>query len=197
MGLFGKKKRKNKEDNSEELPPLPSDMSSNPSQKGQEKEELPQLPSFPSSKTGNKVSNHAAKQAIGKPRQEENKDTHQPQKPLSSAETEKINSQVNKKRTQEIGGEFGNIKPPQARVSPNQSPEKDGPVYVSLDNFEDSKKEFEKIKELVQEVDKKLKEDIKELKKKEEKDIEKWEEEIEEAKSLLEKIDSSIFSNSK
>ncbi len=63
MGLFSSKKKKER-DEPPELPPFPETISSNIPPMKHSKKELPPLPSFPSSKTGERISNHAAKESI-------------------------------------------------------------------------------------------------------------------------------------
>ena len=67
------------------------------------------------------------------------------------------------------------------------------PIYVRIDRFQSSKKNFDKIKEKVTEVEKTLRK-IKDVKEKEESELDEWSLEIEKLKSRLSEIDSDIFS---
>jgi len=184
MGLFKKKegKKEKKKDtklkessDAPELPPLPDSFKPEMPhfESPQEKNELP---TFPSSKTGDRISNEAAKHAI---------------------KDEKIVPSENTKvRTKEIGDGFPNL--PEEMETKNQptmsqkSTQKQEPVFIRIDKYQESLKEFEKAKRKVLEVERDLK-DVKELKKKEEKELENWEKEIGKIKSNLNNIDKVIF----
>ena len=70
---------------------------------------------------------------------------------------------------------------------------KEEPIFIRIDKFEESLKVFEKTKERISEVDKMLK-DIKKLKEEEERELEIWEQEIQNLKNQMEKVDEDIFS---
>lgn len=67
------------------------------------------------------------------------------------------------------------------------------PIYVRIDRFQSSKKNFDKIKEKVIDVEKVLRK-IKEVKAREESELDGWSMEIAKLKSRLSEIDSDIFS---
>ena len=70
---------------------------------------------------------------------------------------------------------------------------KDEPIFVRLDKFEESLKIFEKIRNQILEIEGILHE-IKNVKEHEEKEIQFWEQEIQNIKKQIEKVDQDIFS---
>jgi len=67
------------------------------------------------------------------------------------------------------------------------------PIFVRLDKFQASQKNFKEVKEKVAEIEGVLKK-IKEVKAKEDEQISNWSTEIEKLKTRLSEIDSDIFS---
>ena len=104
-------------------------------------------------------------------------DFESPQKPMSG---EKINEKMK-------------------RISPMEEMRKNsegnvaGPVFVRIDRFEESLRIFRETKEKINEIEKLL-EDTKNLKGKEETELSNWENEIQEMKRKIERVNSDIFS---
>lgn len=82
---------------------------------------------------------------------------------------------------------------PSTGISRVSSSQKDEPVFIRLDKFEESMDTFDKIKKQLAGADKLLNE-IKEVKEKENKELEEWQAKMQTMKSQIEKIDKDVFS---
>ncbi|MBT3404965.1 hypothetical protein HN832_00955 [archaeon] len=162
-----------------ELPKIPSREINN--------EKLPPLPSLPSNALGERFSQNMIKEAVsGEKEVEEEVDEEEPQmmptlptRPLTREI--KTHEEIIPKRN--IPSEFTEaIK----RV-------RNEPIFIRIDKFEESLKIFEKTKERISEVAKML-QDIRKIKEEEENELTLWEEEIQNLKNQIEKIDEDIFS---
>ena len=192
MGWFNKKETKKEEIASlPELPKLPEF----PKIKGKINDlpEIHQLPSFPNNSLGEKFSQNAIKEAVsGKKEGEEvfEADDFAPtedemlmmQKPLKKPLTKEIPffEKGNKKTSKEFKEVIGRIK-------------KTKPIFIRIDQFEESLNIFEETKKKILEIEKML-EDTKKIKEEEGKELEFWESEIQTIKGQIEKIDKNIFS---
>jgi hypothetical protein len=214
MGLFKKKQDENKkytmEDNSD-APQLP-DLPKLPDFPGMEepqniptknKSQLPQLPSFPNNSLGNKFSQNTIKEAVAGEKEVDSegdaneftsempKAERKMRKPLEGMQRG-IMSRTREEPEDNYYEESYERRPSYSRRQ-YSAPKKEGPVFIRLDNFEESMKIFHETKEQISDIEHLLK-DIKELKKKEEEELDSWEDEIQEIKNQIEKVDEDIFS---
>jgi|TARA_Y100000310_G_scaffold343163_1_gene449569 septation ring formation regulator EzrA len=183
MGWF--KKDKEKVPELPRLPPLPSINL----EEG-DIEELPKLPSIPSSEIGNRFSQNMIKEAVIGEKEDEDVEE----------EIEEIESSMETLPHLPLTRE---IEPPKRIIqNKREIPEsfveaatkvKEEPVFIRIDKFEESLKIFEKTKERISEVDRMLR-DIRKVREKEEQELSIWEEEIQNLKNQIEKVDQDIFS---
>jgi hypothetical protein len=129
-------------------------------------EELPSLPSFPPSDMAEEISQQAIKSEINTPSLT---------KPYTQ-EISPVQKEVEKKRVLEI--------------SPRQ--EKLEPVFVRLDKFQGSLKNFQEIKKQMGDIEAYLS-DIRRIREKEDAELGEWEKELIDIKIKLESIDSTLF----
>jgi len=177
MGFFSKKSDK-KEVSLPRLPELPSLPSTFPKiDKERLNSEIHELPSFPNSGIGNKFSQETIKNAIlGKDEEEDREiipkpEFNFPKKESFEERSIKENSTI---KVKEIRAEKG-------------------PVFIRIDKFEEAIGIFKETKRKMEEIEKLLGE-TKELKKKEEEELISWENQIQEMKHRIEKVDKDIFS---
>jgi hypothetical protein len=78
------------------------------------------------------------------------------------------------------------------RQSPKKEEDSNKPIFVRIDRFNESKKEFEDIKKTVKEIENTLRK-LKENKSKEDTEIMNWTINLEDVKAKLAEIDSNIF----
>ncbi len=184
MALFSKKK-----DNKEptipklpDLPSLPSLPSRFPDMNSSEDNEIPELPSFPTGGVGDKFSRDTIKNAISgddddepiiSPEELVPKPAMIPQKPMSMERMKKIT--------------------PMERPEERAIPKETGPVFIRIDKFEEALNIFKETRKKIEEIESLLGE-TKEIKQKEEEELSTWEEEIQEMKQQIEKVDRDIFS---
>ena len=172
------KKKKEKEEKAPELPELPElpKLSELPETKefapSPKPLKLPKstLPSFPPSPAGEKISREAVKHAV----------TPSPPTPKPEPVERRTRELPKKARVPELSVR---------EVSPKIKVE---PVFVRIDRFQDSMAKFQDVKRKVLEIENLLR-DIKELKAKEDAELHEWENEIQDAKSKLDKIDQTLF----
>ena len=193
MGWFNKKEKETKEKvvSLPELPKLPEF----PKIKGKINDlpEIHQLPRFPNNSLGEKFSQNAIKEAVsGKKEGEEvfEADDFAPtedemlmmQKPLKKPLTKELPflEKGNRKIPKEFKEVAGRIK-------------KAEPIFIRIDQFEESLNIFEETKKKILEIEKML-EDTKRIKEEEGKELEFWESEIQTIKGQIERIDKNIFS---
>ena len=177
---FGKDEEKEDIPKLPELPPLPNfDTKVDFSPKSDKK--LPALPTFPSSITGEKISNQAVKRAV----KEYDEDSFE-----------------NKTMTRELEDDdeiIPNFNPhpnyqnniPQ-RTMPEKPISRNEPIFIRIDKYQESLANFQEVKTKILEIENMLKE-IKEIKTKEEAELQEWEQEIQDAKAKLDRIDKTIF----
>ena len=184
MGLFGKKKEKKVEEkipSLAELPKLP-DLDSPENFK----EEFHQLPSFPSSSIGKKFSQDSIKDAV------KGEDTD-----FESFNPEEIiESSLRKPQIREIEEEVeieeAIRRPRIARVEKRTVVEAE-PIFIRIDRFEDAMKIFDETKRQLSDIEHLL-ENVKRTKDDEEEEIKKWESNLKNMRSQIEKVDRDIFS---
>lgn len=163
-------------------------------------EGLPQLPSFPQSSFGQQFSQNAIKDAVtGKKEVDYREDF----------EADELEETENERRMQEPlvprVNEMRNVAHPMTSVSnisprrnmttpmPMATSNKNEPVFIRIDKFEQTLKIFQKTKNKIDEIEKMLR-DIKKIKEKEEEELNLWENEIANAKEQIAKVDRDIFS---
>jgi len=183
MGLFSKKRDDGEGGALPALPKLPElpnlDNQSN---------HLQQLPSFPSGMTGDKFSRSAIKDAVsGKKEVDEEKDADDFLDEIRTMP--KVPQPPQTPRTRDI--EDSTV--PKHFREAAKVVQKAEPVFIRIDKYERALEVFEKSKEKVIEIEKMLK-DLKSLKEKESKELEDWENEIETAKTQIERVDKELFS---
>lgn|SRR3972149_4133675 len=198
MGLFSKDKKEEKGDipRLPELPKLP-ELPGFDDSKG-----LPQLPSFPRNSFGEKFSQNTIKDAVaGWKEGDEEADADE----FAPDEVQMMQKPARGKfMAMEAEGDVDEDEYRQfqkferkALETPSFSsggPYKGGePIFVRLDKFEDSLKIFEKIRNQISEIEDVLRE-IKRIKEQEEKELMFWEQEIQNIKKQIEKVDKDIFS---
>lgn len=182
MGWFSKKDEKGSEKIPElpdlpKLPGLPSIPSIPSLPTGNSKTQLPQLPKFPSSPVGEKFSQNAIKEAVGGEEEGDSNDFQDGMMKLPS-----------RNMTSELG------EPPKTvheKVTPQRHSNE--PVFIRIDKFEESLKTFDHTKEKVAEMEKLLK-DIRRVREQEEHELEQWENEIQNIKERISRVDENIFS---
>lgn len=128
-----------------------------------EREELPALPSFPNSSIAERISQEAIKSEL---------------------------SSSIKPYTKEISPEH---KEERRRVSEIYPKQESQPIFVRIDRFQNSLKNFNEVKKQLQEIESYLS-DIREIRAKEDTELSEWEKELHEIKMKLESIDSVLFS---
>jgi len=219
MGLF-KKKKSEKENQPPKLPPLPQTpnfQSQNnqlayppeeqgqyseypeeqyqdeglqypPEEQGQYQDESSPLPAFPESNIGEQMNQNTIKDAVTEP-------IRAPQKtPLTKGKNtieitgEEPQYQQNVPMMQEIKKSVTTPIKPTHRTTARKEP-----LFIQLDKFENTIASFNQIKLQISEIETLLK-SIKETRAKEQEDLNNWEEQIEQIRMRLDKIDQEIFS---
>lgn len=199
--MFNKKNKKNPQkgnmDNDSGIPQLP-ELPKLPEAPNNNSYQSNQLPSFPQNNIGNQLSQNTIKDAVSGEEEEEDSwadefdspseydDQMMPSESLDSAPAPDF-SGYNSGFSEEDNGTY------QPHNLPQQNPEKNEPVFVRIDKFEEGLKTFEKIKDKATEIEKMLKE-VKKEKEEENKEIDNWEKELESMKSKIESLNRSIFS---
>jgi len=194
MGWFNKKEKETKKEEISLLPELPK-LPEFPRIKGKinDLQGIHQLPSFPNNSLGEKFSQNAIKEAVSGKKEEEGvfeADDFAPtegemlmmQKPLKRPLTKEL--PFLEKRNRNIPREFKEIT---GRIK------KAEPIFIRIDQFEESLNIFEETKKKISEIEKML-EDTKRIKEEEGKELEFWESEIQTIKGQIERIDKNIFS---
>ena len=198
MGLFKKEKKDSGKNDSKkmnvpestmpklpELPKLP-DFQGYEEDSDYNENELPQLPSFPNNTLGNKFSQNTIKDAVAGEKEvepEEAEDFEENEEPMMQKPLAKTMpaSEMPEQRNY----------PSYSRTYTTQK--KPEPVFIRLDKFEESMDIFNNAKEQISEIEKFLNE-IKNLKQKEDEELNSWEDQIQEIKKQIEKVDQDIFS---
>ena len=157
-----------------------------------------QLPSFPQNNIGNQLSQNTIKDAVSGEEEEndswadefdspsEDDDQMMPSESLDSAPAPDFSGYNSNFSNEENNGRY-------QPHNLSQQGQKNEPVFVRIDKFEEGLKTFEKIKDKATEIEKMLKE-VKKEKEQENKEIDNWETELESMKSKIESLNRSIFS---
>ena len=197
MGLFSKDKKEEREDipRLPELPRLPDLPELN------DMKNLPQLPSFPRNSFGEKFSQNTIKDAVAGLKESDqeadadefaDEDVQMMQKPAKgkfmAMETDENADEEEYRQFQRF--ERKALETPSFSSGSYKGSE---PIFVRLDKFEDSLKIFEKTRNQISEIEDVLRE-IKRIKEQEEKELQFWEQEIQNIKKQIEKVDKDIFS---
>jgi len=207
MGLFKKDKdKKNKKevsgypDNSgmpqlPELPELPK-MNNNSTEKEDSRGfSLPQLPSFPNNSFGDKFSQSTIKEAVSGGKEVDSEggveDFGSEEIPMTQSPSEEMHKSIMTRTAPQNPPKVRAIEGSPQKVYSTQK--KIEPVFIRLDKFEESLEIFEDAKDQISDIEKLLKE-IKELKDKEEEELNSWENQIQNIKTQIEKVDQDIFS---
>jgi len=205
MGLFNKEKKEEKEDFPKlpELPRLP-DLPRFDDEKG-----LPQLPSFPRNSFGEKFSQNTIKDAVSGRKEGDSfekvdadefaeEDEMENEQMMQKPSGRKLMSMESDENSDE--DEFRQFQKFERKVmeapsfsTPGNSYKKGEPIFIRLDKFEESLKIFEKTRNQISEIEDVLKE-IKRIKEQEEKELMFWEQELQNMKKQIEKVDKDIFS---
>ncbi len=167
------------------FPELPSE-----SYKKNNYEGLPQLPTIPSSKLGERFSQNLIKEAVtGEKEDNVEEEFEEEEKPLITP------PRLNKPLTQEIPVNLSLPIRRETRERFREPPKriKEEPIFIRIDKFEESLKIFETTKNRISEVEKMLR-DIKRIKEAEEKELIVWEEELQNLKNQIERVNEDIFS---
>jgi len=207
MGLFSKKSDSEVPKLAElpRLPPIPPMQTENntqgqtnpmqiqnatPEQNNFTPSEFNQLPSFPTNQIGEELSQNTIKEAITGERDDK----------MASADNMSTLPILKTRRTQEIEEDESGINnilmrtgAPLSIVEKDKTTISDEPVFIRIDKFEESIKIFQKTKEKIDELEKMLT-DIKKIKEEETKELDFWENEAEEIKKQIEKINLKLFS---
>ena len=164
MGIFDKKEEVPSIPEIPKLPDLP--------EQNQDEMKLPELPPVPKEKLPKPTFQQLGEQiTLSSNKSKKEFIPKIPPKPLE-------------KRTLEISPELQPSQQPQTRQTE--------PIFVRIDKFQTSQKNFTQIKEKVSEIESALKK-TKQEKEKEDEEISAWQEDIEKIKSRLSEIDSEIF----
>jgi hypothetical protein len=200
---------------SSDLPELPS-LDEDPYRD----EEIPQLPSFPVNSLGTKFSQNTIKEAISGEKEvagvfnaDDSSNEESPeimQKPLKKPMREdvenynegpEIRTKSIKRNIQEepenYEEEFPTITRPRESSrgfrERNYPPKKEEPVFVRLDKFEEGMNLFDDIKAQITDMEHLIR-NTKEIKTKEEEELNSWQNQLQEVKRQIEKVDKDIFS---
>ncbi|MEX2017092.1 MAG: hypothetical protein WD876_01325 [Candidatus Pacearchaeota archaeon] len=162
---------------------------------------LPKLPSFPRSSLGDKFSQNTIKDAVagGKESDEgfdadefavdEDEEMQMMQKPFQRKILKKMDDDNEFRQFQKF--ERKTMESPSFGGS--RAYRKEEPIFIRLDKFEESIKIFEKMKQQVSDIEGVLRE-IKITKEQEEKELQFWEQEIQNMKKQIDKVEKDIFS---
>jgi len=181
MGLFGKKEEVPKIPTAPTLPELPK-IEAAPG--------LPELPSFPSHPKNNDLNQEMVKSAVtDTPSLEETKIDEHPKSPPKQPIKESIPT-LPKPPIEKPIPTLPKIPSPPKNSKPEQNANE--PIFVRIDKFQSSQKNFETIKDKVREIEAVLRK-IKDIKLQEEEELKGWTEDIEKLKSRLTEIDNEIF----
>ncbi len=197
MGWFSKKEEKKKgvapsNSNLPNLPRLPDlDFP-----KESPTKDISQLPSFPNNFTGEKFSRNTIKEAVGGKEENEEDDMFPQETPEPKPIFHKPPTLLPRPQQNNFHKEL-EVKKPLIRKSlhsqKQSSKEKQEPLFVRIDKFEESLDNLEEVKKQIVEIEKLLVE-TKELKEKEGAELDEWQNEIKSVKEKVEKIDTEIFS---
>lgn len=194
MGLFSKKEPVPELPTASTLPELPTI----PRKIEEQKKELPELPSFPLNSKNKNLNQEMVKSAVSDSSEEQESDTTIPDVPKFNGEVE-VNSNDSFSSSPRLEFPIPNIPKrepipiltqPPVSIQPSVSAD---PIFVRIDKFQESQKNFNNIKDMVGEMESVLNK-IKDVKAKEDAEIKSWAEDAEKIKEKLSQIDSDIFS---
>lgn len=214
MGLFSKKKKEESGENlSHKLPSLPAlpghsefpEIPQNNQTPGDllnlknEDDEIHQLPSFPTNSIGEKFSQDTIKTAVGE--EEFNNFDYENDENMPKMIPEKVNEPMLKSMPHLEDEEIEKINKNEAEKieiekklnAEYKTINKNEPVFIRIDKFEESLHVFKIAKKKISEIEDLLKE-TKEIKQKEEKELMEWENKILKLKDQIEKVNEDIFS---
>ena len=190
MGWFKKAQSQGSEGKLPDLPKLPelpkASIQENPPNT---KTDLPKLPSFPDDSLGNKFSQDTIKEAVtGK-----KEDWEVPADEVATErEMQMMPEPPREIKTRELPSEIG-IDQRMSQNLRNSRTKEAEPIFIRIDKFEESLKNFENVKKQLGEIEKILR-DVKRVKEEEEKELQAWETDVQNVKSEIEKIDQDVFS---
>jgi hypothetical protein len=198
MGIFKKKGGKSVEvqERVARIPELPR-LPEFPEMEGEDFDDsIHKLPRFPNGSLGEKFSQDTIKDAItGKKEGEVFADDF-----MTEDEIRMTQPPLRKPLTREVHNypsyetNITNIETDKLKRALNSSAiEREEPIFVRMDRFEEGLKALDKTKKQILEIER-LIQDNREIKLAEEKELESWEKQIQSAKEQLEKVDKSIFS---
>ncbi|MCL5730085.1 MAG: hypothetical protein M1165_00780 [Candidatus Pacearchaeota archaeon] len=210
MGLFNKNKKGASSANISsvpelpelpELPPLPKlpDMPASNVQK----QKLNALPRIPPSSLGDKFSQNTIKDAVsGGKESDETNDSEEEVQTMPMFSSGPMTREINSDEEEEMPEEEPSMAPMTRSISSSEPStkkiyagriQKEEPVFVRLDKFEENIEVFDKIKKQIAGVEKLL-EEIKRTKEEESKELNSWQERLQTMKNQIERIDRDIFS---
>ncbi|MCK4996841.1 hypothetical protein KAS08_00930 [Candidatus Pacearchaeota archaeon] len=196
MGLFNKKESVPEIPTAPSLPELPT------MGKASEKKDLPELPSFPSSPKNESFNQAVVKSAVSDstiPNTEETKESLIPQIPKVNETPEPTPVAKPFEAPAPLtfptpASSVGQPTPvPSVPAVPTPIERTSEPIFVRIDKFQESQKDFDDIKDRVGEIESVLQK-IKEVKIREEEELKGWAEDVEKIKLKLGVIDTDIFS---
>ena len=207
MALF----KKNKKEESSypsglpELPKLPELPPAGPKPNQGMMPKPNALPRFPSSPTGNRFSQNTIKDAVSGEKRGDVVDEFEkeiqkmprfPDKSMAKAPRAPMMEEHEEEDEEDMPPRPSQnpemiITPRTSRVS--SVSQREEPVFIRLDKFEESLDTFEKIKKQLSGAEKLLNE-IKDVKEREDKELADWQSKLEAMKNQIEKIDRDIFS---
>ena len=193
MGLFSKKEPVPEIPTAPSLPELPTI----PRKIEEQKKELPELPSFPLNSKNKNLNQEIVKSAVSDSSERKENDTMIPEVPRFNGEVEMNSDESFSSPKLEfpipnIPKEEPTTTLTQPSVSMQSSMSAD-PIFVRIDKFQESQKNFDNIKDMVGEIESVLNK-IKDVKAKEESELKGWTDDVEKIKTKLSQIDSDIFS---
>ncbi len=217
MGLF-KKEKGSKEKNFKELPHLP-ELPKLPELEDYGNSEfysksIHQLPKYPNNSAGDKFSQYSIKEAVAGGKEGEgsfeaddfaSSSQMMPKAPkkqfvqeipdISDEDEQEKYTFSTEESPQEVLNESLGASTREIAEIPrfSRKMQKQEPIFIRLDKFEESLDLFKKVKKQISEIETMLK-DIKKLKDEEEKELELWEKEMQSIKIQVEKVDRDIFS---
>ena len=195
MGIFKKKEGKaiRVQEKVTQIPELPR-LPDFPEMGGDDFDDsIHKLPRFPNDSLGEKFSQNTIKDAITGKKEEEvladdfmtEDEIHMTQVPHRKPLTQEVPSYPSYET---------NIEKEQLKRAFNQTAiEKEEPIFVRMDRFEEGLKALDKTKKQISEIER-LIQTNREIKEAEEKELESWEKQIQNAREQIEKVDRSIFS---
>ena len=158
------------------------------------------LPSLPKSRFNERLNQDIVKSAVSDSSEEKEVEIEELPRDFKFEQMERagkeemIPSVLN---TETVMKKMSEEKAPEKRAAPIISRPKQisesEPVFVRIENFQESEKRFNEIKKKVREIENALNK-VKEVKIKEDEEISRWTEDLGKIKSKLNEIDSDIFS---